>query len=133
MLRPVDLRRAAAWMLAAALLAGCGGPTDEEQVRGVVDDLAKATATKDYQALCDRILAPKLVEQVKQIGLPCEVALQRGLGDVKDPKLTVGKISIKDDTATAEIRTVAEGQAPSRDTLELGRVKDDWRVSSLGS
>ena len=133
MLRPVDLRRAAAWMLAAALLAGCGGPTDEEQVRGVVDDLAKATATKDYQALCDRILAPKLVEQVKQIGLPCEVALQRGLGDVKNPKLTVGKISIKDDTATAEIRTVAEGQAPSRDTLELVRVKDDWRISSLGS
>ena len=69
---------------------------------------------------------------MKQIGLPCEVALQRGLGDVKNPKLTVGKISIKDDTATAEIRTVAEGQAPSRDTLELVRVKDDWRVSSLG-
>lgn len=132
MLRPVEVRRAAAWMLAAALLAGCGGPTDDEQVRSVVDQLGKATAAKDYQALCDHILAPKLIEQVKQIGLPCEVALQRGLGDVKNPKLTVGKIAVKDDTATAEIRTVADGQAPSRDTLELVRVKDDWRISSLG-
>jgi hypothetical protein len=118
---------------ALVVVVGCGGPTDEEQVRGVVDDLAKATASKDYQALCDRILAPKLIEQVKQIGLPCEVALKRGLGDVKNPKLTIGKITVKEDTATAEIRTVAEGQAPSRDTLELVRVKDDWRVSSLGS
>jgi hypothetical protein len=129
------LRRLAAAVLAAAVLlaAGCGGPTDEEQVRAVVDDLGKATAAKDYQALCDHILAPKLIEQVKQIGLPCEVALQRGLGDVKEPKLTVGKITIKDDTATAEIRTVAEGQAPSRDTLELVRVNDDWRIASLGN
>jgi hypothetical protein len=127
-------RLAAATLAAAALVvAGCGGPTDEEQVRGVVDDLGKATAAKDYQALCDHILAPKLIEQVKQIGLPCEVALQRGLGDVKNPKLTIGKIAVKDDTATAEIRTVAEGQAPSRDTLQLVRVKDDWRISSLGS
>ena len=119
-------------LLALVAVAGCGGPTDEEQVRSVVDDLGKATAAKDYQALCDRILAPKLVEQVKQIGLPCEVALQRGLGDVKNPKLTVGKITVSDDKATAEIRTVAEGQAPSRDTLELVRVKDAWKVSSLG-
>jgi hypothetical protein len=119
-------------LLAVLVVAGCGGPTDEEQVRSVVDDLGEATASKDYQALCDRILAPKLVEQVKQIGLPCEVALQRGLGDVKNPKLTVGTITVKDDTATAEIRTVADGQAPSRDTLELVRVKDAWKVSSLG-
>jgi hypothetical protein len=122
-------------LLAVALVAfaaGCGGPTDEEQVRSVVDQLGKATAAKDYQALCDHILAPKLIEQVKQIGLPCEVALQRGLGDVKHPKLTIGKVAVKEDTATAEIRTVADGQAPSRDTLELVRVKDDWRISSLG-
>lgn len=132
MLRPVDVRRVAAWMLAATLFAGCGGPTDEEQVHGVVDDLGRATASKDYQALCERILAPKLVEQVKQVGLSCEVALQKGLGDVENPKVTIGEIAVKGDTATAEIRTVADGQAPSRDTLELVRVKDDWRVSSLG-
>jgi len=127
------VRRRLAALVAVAALGGCGGPTDEEQVRSVVDDLGKATAAKDYQALCDHILAPKLIAKVKQIGLPCEVALQRGLGDVKEPSVTVGNITVKGDTATAEVRTVAQGQAPSRDTLELVRVDDAWRIASLGS
>ena len=86
--------RAAAWAaclaLACAPVAGCGdsGPSDEEQVRQVVGEFGKATAAKDYQALCDRILAPGLVDQLKQIGLPCEVALAQGLGDVRDPRVT---------------------------------------------
>ena len=128
------MRAAVAVLLAAALLAGCGdsGPTDEEQVRQVVTELGRATAAKDYQALCDRILAPSLVADVKQIGLPCEVALQQGLADVKDPKITIGKIKVAKDKATAEIRTVATGQAPSRDTLALVRLEESWRVSSLG-
>ena len=101
------MRAAVAVLLAAALLAGCGdsGPTDEEQVRQVVTELGRATAAKDYQALCDRILAPSLVADVKQIGLPCEVALQQGLADVKDPKITIGRIKVTKDKATAEIRT----------------------------
>ena len=121
-------------LAAAALATGCGdaGPTDEEQVREVVADLGRATAAKDYQALCDRILAPSLVEDVKQIGLPCEVALQQGLGEVEEPEITIGEVTVTDDKATAEIRTVAKDQAPSRDTLALVRIEDTWRVSSLG-
>jgi hypothetical protein len=128
------MRRALAATLAAALaLGGCGsGPSDEEQVRGAVTDFGRATAAKDYQALCDRILAPQLVAEVKQVGLPCEVALQQGLGDVKDPKLTIGKIAVNGDKATAEVRTVATGQAPSSDVLQLVRVGDAWRIASLG-
>ena len=63
MLRPV-------WFLAAALvlavLAGCGdrGPTPEQQVRTAVSEFGRATTAKDYTTLCDRILAPKLVEDV---------------------------------------------------------------------
>src|SRR5918999_4027250 len=78
MLRPV---RYLAPALALLLLVGCGeqGPTPEEQVRDTVTEFGRATAAKDYQALCDRILAPKLVEEVESIGLPCEVALRQGL------------------------------------------------------
>ena len=62
MLRTV---RSLAPALALFLLAGCGdaGPTPEEQVRSTVTEFGRATVAKDYQALCDRILAPALVER----------------------------------------------------------------------
>ena len=125
--RPCCWRRPRSWRAAATRAR----PTRSRSARWS-PSWAGPTAAKDYQALCDRILAPSLVEDVKQIGLPCEVALQQGLADVKDPKITIGKITVTEDKATAEIRTVATGQAPSRDTLALVRIEESWRVSSLG-
>src|SRR3954452_4687838 len=107
MLRHV--RRPLVALAAAALvLAGCGdGPSDEEQVRTAVQAFSDATAAKDYQRLCDDLLAPKLVEKIKQAGLPCEVALQRGLGDVRKPKLTIGRVTVEGASATADVLTSA--------------------------
>jgi hypothetical protein len=126
-LRPVLL------VVLAVALSGCGGPSDEQQVAGTVSAFGRATAAKDYRTLCDRILSPKLIQQVEQIGLPCEQALQKALGGVQDPRLTIGKVTVDGEQATAEIRTSASGQAPSRDVLRLQRVKGSWRVASLGS
>jgi hypothetical protein len=126
------VRRAALAFALAAVIAGCGGgPSDEEQVRQTLTDFGRATQAKDYQALCDRILAPSLIDQVKRVGLPCEVALQQALGDVKDPRLTIGRITIEGERAKAEVRTSASGQKPSQDVVELQRIDDDWRISAL--
>jgi hypothetical protein len=121
--------------LVALVLTGCGegGPTPEEQVRSTVTEFGRATAAKDYRALCDRILAPKLVEEVESIGLPCEVAMRQGLGNVRDPRLTIGRIEVREDSASAEIRTSASGEAPSRDTLRLVNLDGTWKISSLGT
>jgi hypothetical protein len=121
--------------LALLILAGCGesGPTPEEQVRSTVAEFGRATAAKDYAALCDHILAPELIEDVESIGLPCERALRQGLGDVEDPRLTIGKIVIRDDEASAEVRTSAAGEEPSQDTLELVNLDGTWKISSLGT
>jgi hypothetical protein len=121
--------------LVLLILAGCGesGPTPEEQVRSTVAEFGRATAAKDYAALCDRLLAPELIEEVESIGLPCERALRRGLGDVEDPRLTIGKIEIREDKASAEIRTSAAGEEPSQDTLQLVNLDGTWKISSLGT
>jgi hypothetical protein len=126
------------WALALALalaLGGCGEsePTDEEQVRTTLTAFSKATADKDYQRLCDRLLASSLIADLKKIGLPCEIALQQGLGEVKQPRLVVGEVTVKGKKASAEVRTSAEGQAPSSDTVELERTEDGWRISSLAT
>jgi hypothetical protein len=128
------VRRALACALAAAALmaVGCGGAeSEQEQVRETVAELGRATEAKDYQALCDRILAPSLVEELKEVGLPCEVALQQALGDVEEPRLQIGKITVDGERAQAEVRTSAEGQAPSQDVVQLVRIEDDWRISAL--
>ena len=132
MLRPV--RRLFVALLAGAALVGCGssGPTEEEQVRDTVDAFSKATAAKDYDKLCKQLLAPKLLEQVEQAGLPCEVALSKGLGDVEDPKVTIGEITVSGDSATADVQTSAAGEAPSRDTLKLSKIAGRWQIASLG-
>jgi pantothenate kinase len=129
------VRRALAAAGLAAALAGCGsGPSAQEQVRDTLDELGRATAAKDYQALCDEVFAPKLVEKLQQVGLPCEIAMQRSFEDVQNPRLTIGKITVAKDekSATAEVRSSASGQAPSQDTVELVPVDGGWRVSSLG-
>jgi hypothetical protein len=127
--------RSLAPALALLLLAGCGdaGPTPEEQVRSAVTEFGRATVAKDYQALCDRILAPALVQQVTSIGLPCETALKQGLGSVRDPRLTIGRVLVDGKKASVEVRTSAAGEQPSKDTLKLVNVDGTWKISSLGT
>src|SRR4051795_13508659 len=134
-MRSHSMLRGVRRLLVALLLvfAACGdsGPNDSEQVHSVVEAFGRAAAAKDYQALCDKLLAPKLVDQVESAGLPCEVALKQGLGDVKAPTLTIGAIKIDGDDATAQVNSTAQGQTPSKDTLKLQRVNRKWKIASL--
>ena len=132
MLRPVRFLAPALLLL---VLVGCGdaGPTPEEQVRTTVSEFGRATAAKDYKTMCGRLLAPDLIEDVEQLGLPCERALKQGLDQVKDPRLTIGAVNIDGTDATAEVRTSAAGEEPSKDTLKLVNVNGTWKIASLGS
>jgi hypothetical protein len=50
---------------------------------------------------------------------------------VSAPKLTIGEITVSGDSATADVQSSARGEKPSRDTLQLVRVNDSWRIASL--
>jgi hypothetical protein len=130
-------------MLAAAVvvgLAGCGadeetpdvaGPNADQLVRTTVAKFAIATQKKDYQQICDDLLSRVLVEKIETVGLPCEGALQRGLGDVKAPTLEITDVSITGEKALVSVHTTAEGQEASNDALQLVRENGTWKISSL--
>jgi ketosteroid isomerase-like protein len=130
--RPARARAAAA-LGALALVAGAAGcgQSDEGKVRDTLATFEKATAAHDYKKLCDDVLAKPLVQRLSNIGLPCEVALQRGLAGVTSPQLTVLRVKVRGDVALAVVRSAAAGQPTSGDTIRLVREGDDWRVSTL--
>jgi len=119
----------------ALAAAGCGTrePSDEEQVRTTLAALADATGAKDYRRLCEEVFARELLEGIEKIGLPCEPAMRQAFEDVQDPRLTVGRVSVAGQTASAEVRSSARGQEPSNDTVTLVKEEEGWRVSSLGA
>jgi hypothetical protein len=129
--------------LALALaLAGCGadeegggggGAPAQQQVRAVVARFGVATRAKDYQEICDNLLADDLVAKIEDIGLPCESALQRGLGDVRSPTLAINEVSISGSRALVSIHTTAAGQAPSDDALQVVREGSEWKIASLAA
>jgi len=116
-------------VLVLAVLAGCGGASQEDKVRGVVTAFGEATAKKDYQKICDELLAQSLVDNAEQYGLPCEVAIKQGLGKVQAPRLTISTVTVKGDRASARVKTGAKSQFNATETLKLRRVDDEWRIA----
>jgi hypothetical protein len=114
-----------------AILVLRPGPDADKQVRETLDRYAKASRDKDYQTLCDDLLASQLVDKIRSAGLPCEVALRTGLNDRRNPQLTVLGIEVDGDQALARARTSAVGEPTSEDTIRLVHQDANWRVASL--
>jgi hypothetical protein len=129
----VSARRIVAPLACLLLLAGGAacGETDEDQVRATLQRFEQATAEKDYRTLCSDVLARELVQRLNKVGLPCELALQKGLGGVFQPGLNVEKVRVSGDTAFARVIASAIGENPSRETIKLTREDGDWRVAAL--
>jgi hypothetical protein len=129
------MRRTLSLLVLALLLGGCGSdsPSPEAQVRTTLQRFARAVEQRDYQTLCDKVFAPKLLQGLQSIGLPCEIAMRTSLGEVKQPRLTIGDVTVSGRTASAQVKTSAKGQPPSTDTIELTKESAGWRVSALGS
>lgn len=122
------------WAIAATfvtVVAACGGRAPEDAVRATLQGYAKAFAAHDYQAICDRYLAPKLVDGVEQRGLPCESAVRPAIAAAERPVLAIRSIAVKGDAATAQVHTTAANQPPSDDTISLSRLNGTWYIAGM--
>jgi hypothetical protein len=126
--------RSIAICLAAAVAAagwGCG-QSDEDQVRQTMRAFAQAVAAKDSKRLCRDLLAKELLNRLAQAGVPCDLALSRGLAGASQPTLRVLKVDVRSDRlAYAVVRTDAANQQPSTDTFRVIKEGGRWRVGSL--
>jgi hypothetical protein len=117
---------------AAGALVACGGTkSPAEQVRDVVTRFGQASAKKDYQTICDDLIAKSLSANVEQFGLPCELAFKKGLESVRQPKLVIRRVQVKGSQASVLVHSTATGQAPSDDVLRLRKEAAGWRITAL--
>ena len=110
---------------------GGGGSSDAVQVRATLAAYTQASAAQDYAGICRRFLAPRLLDKLRQIRIPCRTALKRGLGSVHMPTLLVNGVKVTGTTALAQVVAGAANQKPLAGTIELIKVDGLWRVLSL--
>jgi hypothetical protein len=121
----------AATAAAAIALAGCGA-SDVDQVNTTLGQFAHAVATRNAAPICDHVLAPGLVARIENVGLSCEYAIERFFFSckVKDPTLTVGRVSVDNNRAKALVFAAARGQPGGIFELGLVKTSQGWRVAS---
>jgi hypothetical protein len=116
-------------MTLALGLAGCGS-SDSDQVHAKVEEFVRAVSAHDAKAVCDRVLAPSLVSRFSQEGLTCERGIRIFLASVHDPTLSVGRISIHRNAASALVLTGARCQRLALANLNLAKTSGGWRITS---
>ena len=124
--------RALVGVLAAALafgLAGCGS-SDSDQVHAKVDEFEHAVSARDAKAVCNDVLAPSLVARFTQEGLTCERGIQIFLASVHNPTLSVGRITVDRNSASALVLTGAHCQKLTLAQLFLVKTSGGWRIAS---
>jgi hypothetical protein len=124
--------RGIALLCSAYVLAGCGA-TAHQQVEAKVQEFARATANRNYAALCNDVLAPALVAHLTAAGLSCEQAMRVFVSSVQNPSISVSKVTVHGSSASAVVLASATGQPAAIESIELIDTKHGWRLASLAS
>jgi ketosteroid isomerase-like protein len=117
---------------AAAALAGCGA-SSQQQVQAKLQQFAHAVAGHDAHTLCHQVLAPALVQRFNDAGLQCEQAMQTYFESVSDPTLSISKVRVHGNAASAIVLAGAQGQQSALETVQLVQTANGWRLASLAT
>ncbi|HET9103943.1 MAG TPA: hypothetical protein VFN55_11375 [Solirubrobacteraceae bacterium] len=123
--------------LAAGLATGlvaCGASASAgDQVRAKVRQFATATDARNVDVLCTQVLAPALVARLTAAGLSCPQAMHLFVTSVSHPTISISKVTVHGDSASAVVLAGASGQTSALESIQLVRTKAGWRLASLAS
>ena len=120
------------------MLSGCSGGSDDDpkpiegapkEVTEAVAALEAATRERDFQRICDELLARAARKRAG--GEDCAELLRSTAGDVRRPKISPLSIRVRGERADVRVRTTARGQAAIEDTIRLVREGGRWRIAAL--
>jgi hypothetical protein len=128
-------------MATLVLLApsGCSLGGDDEakpasgaaaQIAATVDRLEHAVAQRAFSTICDQLFTAKARQRAG--GDECVRQLRSAAEGVERPSIEIESIDVKQNRATVDVRTKAEGQARVGDELQLRRQGGRWLVEALG-
>jgi hypothetical protein len=126
------LARGFSLMCVAYVVAGCGASASQ-QVQAKVEQFAHATAKRDYHQLCTQVLAPNLISHLAAAGLSCDQAMKAFVSSVQDPTISVSKVSVHGNSASAVVLAAASGQTAAIESIQLVQTSDGWRLASLAA
>jgi hypothetical protein len=116
----------------AGVLAGCG-TSNADQVKAKVDQFVTAAASRKYTTICQDVLAPSLVARLEEAGVTCPQAMQIAFGTVKDPTISIGKVTVSGSRASVLTLSAAKNQDASLEAIDLIKTSKGWRLASLAS
>lgn len=134
-------------LVAALALAGCAGggasnvdsakdfSGDQKLIASVVEDLQSAAQDSDERKICSDLIVGALRDQIaaKNNAATCTAAMEKALKDTDRADLTVRRIAIDGNEATAVVRTKLSDSASRDQTVGLTKVGAAWRISKLPS
>ena len=129
-------------LAAAVLVAGCTTQSssnddstskfrgDQRLVANTVEDFESAASKGDQDKICRDLLAKALVDQYAQRGGTCEKVVDATLKDTDSFKLTVEKVTIAGQQATASVKA-DRGKNDVMQSLTLVKQGAGWRISAF--
>jgi hypothetical protein len=116
----------------AGVLAGCG-TSNADQVKAKVDQFVTAAASRKYATICQQVLAPSLVARLEEAGVTCPQAMEIAFGNVQDPTISIGKVTVSGNRASVLTLSAAKNQDASLEAIDLLKTSKGWRLASLAS
>jgi hypothetical protein len=130
--RPRRSPTAAAVVLAAVVLAGCGG-NDQSDARNTVRKFVQAVNARDAGKLCDQLVTQTFVEDYTGVsGSDARMQCKRQLRAARGPHLqllSVGRTEIRGDRASVDSEVATAGERHPQ-VFQLRKEGGRWRLSS---
>jgi outer membrane PBP1 activator LpoA protein len=129
-------------LVAAVVLAGCTASSssnnddtsqfkgDQRLIANTVEDFESAASKGDQDKICRDLLAKALVQQYAQRGGTCEKVVDQALKDTDSFDLTVEKVAISGQQATATVKA-DRGKKDINQAITLVKQGAGWRISEF--